>query len=128
MEKTTRTDQRGFTLVELLAVIVILGVIAAIAVPAIGNVISKSKDDARDQSILLVRDAAETYMLSNEAPADFTVGDLVTGGFLRSVPTDPATGTTMETWKITTNGKQVTAVGSYAIDGSTVTPASGTGM
>ncbi len=34
-------NQKGFTLVELLAVIVILGIIAAIAIPSIGNIIDK---------------------------------------------------------------------------------------
>ncbi|WP_419959135.1 type II secretion system protein [Psychrobacillus sp. BM2] len=39
-------NQQGLTLVELLAVIVILGIVAAIAVPSIGNVINNSKDKA----------------------------------------------------------------------------------
>jgi type IV pilus assembly protein PilA len=44
--KKKMKDQRGLTLVELLAVIVILGIIAAIAVPSIGGLVNKSKDDA----------------------------------------------------------------------------------
>ena len=36
-------NEKGLTLVELLAVIVILGVIAAIAVPSIGNIIENSR-------------------------------------------------------------------------------------
>lgn len=39
-------DERGLTLVELLAVIVILGIIAAIAVPVFTNTINKQKDKA----------------------------------------------------------------------------------
>ena len=50
MKKVRRLfkNQKGFTLVELLAVIVILGIIAAIAIPSIGGIIDKSKEDAHD--------------------------------------------------------------------------------
>ena len=39
-------NQKGLTLIELLAVIVILAIVAAIAVPAIGGIISNSRDKA----------------------------------------------------------------------------------
>ncbi|MFC7783100.1 type II secretion system protein [Rossellomorea sp. GCM10028870] len=51
-------NERGLTLVELLAVIVILGIIAAIAVPSIGGIINKSKDDAKVAEALQIIDAA----------------------------------------------------------------------
>ncbi|MFC9540946.1 prepilin-type N-terminal cleavage/methylation domain-containing protein [Lysinibacillus sp. NPDC056959] len=46
MNKKLLKNQKGLTLIELLAVIVILAIIAVIAIPAIGNIISNSKDKA----------------------------------------------------------------------------------
>lgn len=45
LKKRTK-NEKGLTLIELLAVIVILAIIAAIAIPAIGNIISNSRDKA----------------------------------------------------------------------------------
>ena len=58
--------RRGFTLVELLAVIVILAVILVIAVPQIMNVITESRKGALISSAKLIASAAETKKLSND--------------------------------------------------------------
>lgn len=87
-------DQRGLTLIELLAVIVVLGIIAAIAVPAVGSVIDKSKVNADVQTIELVKSAALNYITvegtevstSETAPTEVTIDSLVTGGYLTAAP------------------------------------------
>jgi type IV pilus assembly protein PilA len=102
-------------LVELLAVIVILGIIAAIAVPAIGNIIEHSKQEALEQTQLMILDAADLYLLQHmqkgqAAPATLTVQQLVDHGFLKSIPTDPMTNESMGNWGITHDGKTATEV------------------
>ncbi|WP_226646582.1 type IV pilin protein [Mesobacillus subterraneus] len=68
--KKKMKDQRGLTLVELLAVIVILGIIAAIAVPSIGNVIQKSKVDAVKADALHVLNAGKLFVATNTKHTD----------------------------------------------------------
>ena len=57
-------NEKGLTLIELLAVVVILGIIAAIAIPSIGNIISKSKDDAVIADGQMLMNAARLALIS----------------------------------------------------------------
>lgn len=59
-------NQKGMTLVELLAVLVILGIIAAIAIPMIGNVINDSRDKAILADAQTVLSAAKVAYANGE--------------------------------------------------------------
>lgn len=63
-------NKKGFTLVELLAVIVILGVLLMIAVPAVQNVIKKAKNNATQKQAELFIDAAKKMAIIDEATND----------------------------------------------------------
>lgn len=69
-------EQKGLTLIELLAVIVILAIIAAIAIPAIGGVIENSRVGAMKADNLNAIAAAELYLIDNPTATSVSLADL----------------------------------------------------
>ena len=57
--------KKGFTLVELLAVIVILAVILTIAVPAVKKTVDSAKKKSAENDALMIKNIAEKYYTSN---------------------------------------------------------------
>ncbi|MRG87494.1 prepilin-type N-terminal cleavage/methylation domain-containing protein [Salinibacillus xinjiangensis] len=83
-------NEKGLTLVELLAVIVILGIIAAIAIPAVGGIIQNSKEDAVKAEAIAILEAAKMYKINTNEPEgdeDWTidVSVLETENYIESV-------------------------------------------
>ncbi len=73
-------DESGFTLVELLVVMLILGLLAAIAIPAFFNQRDKAKDSSAKEAARTAETAMETYATDNSGKYNsgtVTKGDLV---------------------------------------------------
>lgn len=78
-------QQTGFTLIELMATLAILGLLIAVAVPVMGSVMADAKKQSKEASITLIEKAGTLALLGN-APFDicgiYLVPTLVRKGYL----------------------------------------------
>lgn len=96
-----RSDDRGFTLIELMVVMLIIGVLAAVAIPSFVAAIRNAKEAALKEDLHVMRDAIDSYTMDkNQAPQ--SLDDLVQSGYLKSIPVDPMTHST-DTWQTTSD-------------------------
>ncbi len=85
-----RTNQKGFTLIELVVVIAILGVLTCIAVPNVTGAMAKAREGADRATALTIANAAKQYIIENNvSPGEGAVDEnhkLVKDQYLESVP------------------------------------------
>ena len=81
--------KKGFTLVELLAVMILLGVVSLIAVPSIGKILTRSREKALESTKEELIKAAQKYYADNirELPEDgshkcLSVSEIEANGYI----------------------------------------------
>ncbi len=83
-------DASGFTLVELMIVMLIIGVLMAIAVPNYLSSLKGAKEAVLKEDLHVLRQAIDAYTVDKEK-APQSLDDLVQAGYLKSLPVDPMT-------------------------------------
>ena len=90
MEHPIRSGKarRGFTLIEILIVVSIIGILVSMAVPIYQKAILRSKESVLRNNLFTMRTVLDEYTYDKQkAPA--SLQDLVSEGYLREIPKDP---------------------------------------
>jgi general secretion pathway protein G len=91
-----KSRESGFTLIELMVVMLIIGVLMAIAVPNYVSAIKSAKEAVLKEDLHVIRNAIDSYTMDKQK-APQSLQDLVEGGYLKSIPVDPMT-RSADTW------------------------------
>ncbi len=77
MMKTKKN--RGFTLIEIMVVVVIIGLLASIAVPAFNKVRNSAREKAIQGNLRSIANSAQSYFIDNPGAATVTYSQLTSG-------------------------------------------------
>lgn len=98
MVLTIKIGKKGFTIIELLIVITIIGILLTIAQPTYKSSVKRAKETVLKENLFAMRSAIDQYYADNGS-YPMTLDDLVQKGYLRSIPKDPITNSNT-TWII----------------------------
>ncbi|KAA0255908.1 prepilin-type N-terminal cleavage/methylation domain-containing protein [Acidobacteria bacterium ACD] len=99
MRLPPRRRARGYTLLELLVVMAVLGILAAVAVPQLLKTPIRAREAALKENLFTFRSMIDQYYADKGNYPD-SLETLVTDGYIRKVPVDPFTKSS-ETWQLT---------------------------
>jgi general secretion pathway protein G len=91
-----RKQDAGFTLMELMIVMTIIGILTLIAVPVYITNIRHAREAVLKEDLHVLRSAIDSYTMDKQK-APQSLDDLVQEGYLKSIPEDPMT-RAKDTW------------------------------
>jgi len=91
-------NERGFTLLELLIVVALIGILTALAVPQFRHTPQRAKEAVLKEDLYILRDVIDQHF-TDKGKYPSTLQDLVDSGYIRKIPVDPITGSS-ESWVI----------------------------
>ena len=96
-----RTQDAGFTLMELMIVMAIVAILATLAVPSFKGALRSAREAVLKEDLHVMRAAIDSYTMDKQK-APQSLDDLIQDGYLRSIPQDPMTKSN-ETWATDTS-------------------------
>jgi general secretion pathway protein G len=97
----SREQYAGFTLMELMIVMAIIGVLATLAIPSFIGAIRSAREAVLKEDLHVMRAAIDSYTMDKQK-APQSLDDLIQTGYLKSVPEDPMTHS-KDTWVTNTS-------------------------
>ena len=89
MKRLTRSDH-GFTMIELLVVMFLISVLAAMGMAQYRNSVTYSRESVLKEDLFRMRDAIDQYY-ADKGQYPSTLDALVSDGYVRKIPEDPFT-------------------------------------
>ena len=99
---------QAFTLIELMIVMVLIMILAAMAVPTYQVAVTRAREAVLKDDLFTMRKLIDQYTLDKQQPPE-SLDDLVQAGYLRGgLPVDPFTGSN-QTWQVDVEEVPLTA-------------------
>lgn len=92
-----RNNEAGFTLMELMIVMMIIGVLTTLAIPSFVGAVRSAKEAVLKEDLRVMRSAIDSYTMDKQK-APQSLDDLVQEGYLKVIPEDPMT-KSRDTWQ-----------------------------